>query len=124
MKPKKIQLDLGTPIEELADENRGLIMDSIYSNVFDFIESKEDDRVILQVCPKVNNKIKTLRSSEQPVNVDFIISKDDMDLTLKKLMEYYIEVEEYEKCSEILKLQNEKDNPTPKKKAKRKPKNI
>jgi len=40
------------------------------------------------------------------------------------MMDYYIEVEEYEKCAEILKLQNEKDNPKPKKKRGRKPKNI
>ena len=30
MKPKKIQVELGTPVERWADENRGLIMDSIY----------------------------------------------------------------------------------------------
>jgi hypothetical protein len=38
--------------------------------------------------------------------VDFIISKDDIDLTLHKMLEYYVEVEEYEKCAEIVKLQN------------------
>ena len=32
MKPKKIQVALGTPIEKWADENRGVIMDSIYYN--------------------------------------------------------------------------------------------
>ena len=48
MKPKKIQVELGTPIERWADENRGLIMDSIYYNLSEFIESEEDDRVVLQ----------------------------------------------------------------------------
>jgi hypothetical protein len=46
------------------------------------------------------------RPVEPPVKVDFIISKDDIDLTLKKMLDYYIEVEEYEKCAEIHKLQN------------------
>ncbi len=99
-------------------------MDSIYSNVFDFLESQEDDRIILSVSPKIGNKPRISRTIEPPVNVDFIISKDDIDLTLKKMMDYYIEVEEYEKCAEILKLQNEKDNPKPKKTTKRKPKKI
>ena len=107
MTPKRIYIDFGTPIEEWADNNKGVIMDSIYSNVFDFIQSEEDDRVVLQVSPKVPQ---TLRRptfhKEPPINVDFIISKDDISLTLQKMMDYYIEVEEYEKCAEIYKLQN------------------
>ena len=106
MTPKKIYIDFGTPIEKWADANKGVIMDSIYSNVFDFLQSEEDDRVILQVSPKASNRTKTPRSIEPPINVDFIISKDDIDLTLRKMMEYYIDVEEYERCAEILKLQN------------------
>jgi hypothetical protein len=106
MKPKKIQIDLGTPIEQWADANRGVIMDSIYSNVFDFIDSNEDDRVILQITPKIPQRTRIQIPAEQLTNVDFIISKDDIDLTLHKMLEYYVEVEEYEKCAEILKLQN------------------
>jgi hypothetical protein len=105
MKPKKIQIDLGTPIEQWADANRGVIMDSIYSNVFDFIDSKEDDRVILQITPKIPQRTRMQIPAEQLTNVDFIISKDDIDLTLHKMLEYYVEVEEYEKCAEIHKLQ-------------------
>ena len=112
MTPKRIYIDFGTPIETWADENKGIIMDSIYSNVFDFLDSEEDDRVILQVSPKLSQKVKRpLVSKEPPINVDFIISKDDIQLTLHKMMEYYIEVEEYEKCAEIHKLQNEDKKP-------------
>jgi hypothetical protein len=106
MKPKKIQIDLGTPIEQWADANRGLIMDSIYSNVFDFVDSKEEDRVVLQITPKIPQRSRIQIPPQQLTNVDFIISKDDIDLTLHKMLEYYVEVEEYEKCAEIVKLQN------------------
>ena len=41
-----------------------------------------------------------------PMNVDFIISKQDIHETLQKLLEHCIEVEEYERCAEIVKLQN------------------
>ena len=111
MIPKKIYIDFGTPIETWANENKGMIMDSIYSNVFDFIESEEDDRIVLQVSPKLNTKSRISKAMEPPVNVDFIISKDDIQVTLQKMMEYYIEVEEYEKCAEIHKLQNQKKKP-------------
>jgi hypothetical protein len=107
MKPRKIEIDFTISIEEWADENRGVIMDSIYSNVFDFIKSTDDDRIILQIIPILTKKSRIQRPAEPPVKVDFIISKEDIDLTLKKMMDYYIEVEEYEKCAEIHKLQNE-----------------
>ena len=105
MKPRKIEIDFTIPIDVWADENRGVIMDSIYSNVFDFVESKDDDRIILQIIPILTKKSRMQRPTEPPVKVDFIISKEDIDLTLKKMMDYYIEVEEYEKCAEIHKLQ-------------------
>jgi hypothetical protein len=120
MKPKKIQIDLGTPIEQWADANRGLIMDSIYSNVFDFIDSKEEDRVVLQITPKIPQRTRIQIPAEQLTNVDFIISRDDIDLTLHKMLEYYVEVEEYEKCAEIHKLQTQ----PPKKKRGRPKKTI
>jgi hypothetical protein len=124
MKPKKIQIALGTPIEKWADENRGVIMDSIYYNLSEFIESQEDDRVILQVIPTMNQRNRVQNSIEPPMNVDFIISKDDIDLTIKKVLDYYIEIEEYEKCAEIVKMQNQKDNPKPKKIIRRKRKEV
>ena len=112
MTPKRIYIDFGTPIETWADENKEIIMDSIYSNVFDFVDSNEDDRVVLQVSPKIPQKIRRpVAFKEPPINVDFIISKEDIELTLQKMMEYYIEVEEYERCAEIHKLQNEKKKP-------------
>jgi hypothetical protein len=120
MKPRKIEIDFTISIEEWADENRGVIMDSIYSNVFDFIKSTDDDRIILQIIPILTKKSRIQRPAEPPVKVDFIISKEDIDLTLKKMMDYYIEVEEYEKCAEIHKLQNE----PPKKKRGRPKKTI
>ena len=101
-------------------------MDSIYDNVFEFMDSDEDDRIILQVQPvkeqerRIKGSMRTFKL-ESPINVDFIISKDDIQLTLRKLLEYYIEVEEYERCAEIVKLQNGEDKP--KKKRGRKPKN-
>ena len=115
MKAKRIQIDMSIPVHEWAEQNKGLIMDSIYDNVFEFMESEEDDRVILQVTPIISNKVQKIKKvmalKEPPVNVDFIISKDDIEITLEKMMEYYIEVEEYEKCAKIHKLQNTPQTP-------------
>lgn len=124
MKPKKIEIDLRIPIEKWADENRGLIMDSIYYNLSEFIESQEDDRVILQVIPTLVQRSRIQKQIESPANVDFIISKDDIDLTMKKVLDYYVEIEEYEKCAEIVKMQNREDIPKPKKIIRKKLKGV
>jgi hypothetical protein len=92
-------------------------MDAIYENVSEFMASKEEDRIVLRIitAPK---KLKRPQSIEDiPMNVDFIISKEDIKETLQKLLEHCIEVEEYEKCAEIVKLQN-----TPTKKKRGRPK--
>lgn len=106
MKPKEIHMEQRVPIQQWAEENKGTIMDAIYENVSEFMASKEEDRIVLRIIagPK---KLRRPQSIEDiPMNVDFIISKQDINETLQKLLEHCIEVEEYEKCAEIVKLQN------------------
>ena len=120
MKPREIHMEGRVPINEWASDNKSTIMNAIYDNVFDFIRSNEDDRIVLRIIagPK---KLRRPQSIEDiPMNVDFIISKEDIKETLQKLLEHCIEVEEYEKCAEIVKLQNE----PPKKKRGRPKKTI
>ena len=120
MKPKEIHMEGRVPINEWANDNKSTIMNAIYDNVFEFIRSDEQDRIVLRIIagPK---KIRRPQSiNDIPMNVDFIISKEDIKETLEKLLEHCIEVEEYEKCAEIVKLQNE----PPKKKRGRPKKTI
>ena len=120
MKPKEIHMEGRVPINEWASDNKSTIMNAIYDNVFEFIRSNEEDRIVLRIItgPK---KIRRPQSiNDIPMNVDFIISKQDIHETLQKLLEHCIEVEEYEKCAELVKLQNE----PPKKKRGRPKKTI
>jgi hypothetical protein len=120
MKPKEIHMEGRVPINEWASDNKSTIMNAIYDNVFEFVRSNEEDRIVLRIIagPK---KLRRPQSIEDiPMNVDFIISKEDIKETLQKLLEHCIEVEEYEKCAEIVKLQNE----PPKKKRGRPKKTI
>jgi len=107
MKPKEIHIEQRVPIQQWAEENKNTIMDAIYENVSEFMASKEEDRIVLRIIagPK---KLRRPQSIEDiSMNVDFIISKEDIKETLEKLLEHCIEVEEYEKCAEIVKLQNQ-----------------
>ena len=44
-------------------------------------------------------------------NVVFILKKDTLDLTLEKSMEYFMSIEEYEKCAKIRDLEYLLKNP-------------
>ena len=105
------------PINEWANDNKSTIMDAIYENVFDFVKSKEEDRIVLRIIAGPKKVRRPQSINDIPMNVDFIISKEDIKETLQKLLEHCIEVEEYEKCVEIVKLQN-----TPPKKKRGRPK--
>jgi hypothetical protein len=90
-------------------------MNAIYDNVFDFVRSKEEDRIVLRIIAGPQKVRRPQSINDIPMNVDFIISKEDIQETLQKLLEHCIEVEEYEKCAEIVKLQNRKKRGRPKK---------
>ncbi len=107
MKPKEIHMEGRVPINEWASDNKSTIMDAIYDNVFDFVRSNEEDRIVLRIIAGPKKLRRPQSINDLPMNVDFIISKEDIKETLEKLLEHCIEVEEYEKCAEIVKLQNE-----------------
>ena len=107
MKPKEIHMEERVPIQQWAAENKGTIMDAIYENVSEFMASKEEDRIVLRIIAGPKKVRRPQSINDISMNVDFIISKDDIKETLQKLLEHCIEVEEYEKCAEIVKLQNE-----------------
>ena len=117
MKPKEIHMEQKVPIQQWAEENKGTIMDAIYENVSEFMTSKEEDRIVLRIITGPKKVRRPQSINDIPMNVDFIISKQDIYETLQKLLEHCIEVEEYEKCAEIVKLQN-----TPPKKKRGRPK--
>jgi hypothetical protein len=120
MKPREIHIEQRVPIQQWAEENKGTIMDAIYENVSEFMTSKEEDRIVLRIITGPQKIRRPQSINDIPMNVDFIISKQDIQETLQKLLEHCIEVEEYEKCAEIVKLQNE----PPKKKRGRPKKTI
>ena len=120
MKPREIHMEQKVPIQQWAEENKGTIMDAIYENVSEFMASKEEDRIVLRIIAGPQKVRRPQSINDISMNVDFIISKEDIYETLQKLLEHCIEVEEYEKCAEIVKLQNE----PPKKKRGRPKKTI
>lgn len=106
MKPKRLNIAHDKPIQEWMNDNKNIIMETIYENIFDFAGTDEEDRIVLQLVsePKLvkTNKLKYMDTIE----VSFTITKDDLDTTLDKLLVHMESAEEYEKCSKIVKLKD------------------
>lgn len=99
---KKIVIPPNMAIIEWIDENKSTIMDTLYDNIFEFQESDDDKRVVLEIIMK--HKMKIESSKYDGVSMDFVITKDGMDETLNRLISHYEKFEEYERCAELVKL--------------------
>ena len=102
MKPKIIHISTNEPIQMWVEENHPTIMDTLYETIFDVVESDEEKRVVLKLVskPKYHSKI----TGYDVVNVEFTIARDEITETIDKLISHLEEVEEYEKCAELVKL--------------------
>ena len=106
MEPKEIYIGAEIPIGVWASENKDIIMGALYNNVFDFVDSDDLNRCVLRVIsqPKTHTAAKHLKRTG--ISIDFIITRDDINDTIDKLIGHLVEVEEYEKCAELIKLKN------------------
>jgi hypothetical protein len=105
LKTKKIYIDSGVSLELWADTHRYQIIDCLYDNIFEFTHSDELKRVVLKVIarPDVNLSGKQI----DKMIFDFMLVRDDIDTTIDALIKNFEEIEDYEKCSELVKLKNE-----------------
>jgi hypothetical protein len=106
LKTKKIYIDSGVNLEEWADTNRDTIIECLYENIFDFTHSDELKRVVLKVITKTEGK-NLFRTQIDKMIFDFMLVRDDIDVTIDALIRNFEELEDYEKCSELVKLKNE-----------------
>lgn len=99
---KKIIIPPNTAIIDWVDENRDIVMGTLYDNIFEFTDSEEEKRIVLEVIMKHNFSIE--ESDYQGISMDFVITKDGLDETIDRLISHYEDFEEYEKCAELVKL--------------------
>ncbi len=93
--PMILHIDLGNQsLQSWLKENRYII----YSELVRFSEKLIKNKMDL---------IQAVMVSNLSDNVDFIIKKENVNLTLEKAMNYFLSIEEYEKCAKIRDLINQ-----------------
>ncbi len=89
MEPIILHIELGDyPIANWLKSNKYVIFSELIRYARKLIES---DLEVLQ----------SIMVSNQSDNIVFILRKDNLKLTLEKAMEFFTQIEEYEKCAEI-----------------------
>lgn len=99
---KRINISPDIPLNEWIDNNRNFVMDTVYDNIFDFLESDEDRRIVLEIIMRQRMVIDS--SDYDGVSMDFVITKSSIDETLDRMIKHYESTEEYEKCAKLVKL--------------------
>ena len=110
MEPKKIYIAETIKIQKWADDNRETIMNTLYDNLFEFAISDDESRVVLKLITGSSGEAQRGRIRKGGYNIEFIISKSDMDETIDNLLSYMTEIEEYEKCTKLINLRKSISN--------------
>jgi len=101
---KTIYLDTNISLVEWVDDNKSIIIETLYENIFDFYESELKTKTVLKITNKPTVNYNTIKS--HAVVFDFMLLRDDISLTIRSLLDYYESAEEYEKCAKLVDLQN------------------
>jgi hypothetical protein len=104
MSVRKLYIDEYINPDEWIDSNKKLVMDTIYENVFSFADSGADECVILTIVQNVSGKRRYGKQKPKPVEIDVLLIRNELNTTLNVLLDFMVDIEEYEKCSEIHKL--------------------
>jgi hypothetical protein len=106
LKPKTIYIDPTTNLSAWVDTHHNIIVNTLYENIFDFIKGDEMKRVVLRVITKTI-PIYEGRINYEGISYDFMLVRDDINDTIDALIKNFEEIEDYEKCYELLQLKNE-----------------
>lgn len=74
----------------------------LYNSIFDGCKVLIEDDLETYICSDINIEI----FNGYVMNIQVSVSKDDIPIMLEKVMEFYIQEELYEKCSEVKEFQS------------------
>jgi hypothetical protein len=106
LKTKKIYIDIETSIESWLETNHNEIINTLYDNIFDFVEGSDLRRTVLKVVakPKIGDNNRYVFNG---LVYDFMFIRDNINDTIEALIKNFEELEDYEKCSKLVKLRND-----------------
>jgi hypothetical protein len=89
-------------MEDWVDENKDLILNSLYDELPDFLDSTDDLKLILKLVIKSKGHIRL--SEFNALAFEFLLVRDELTDTMNGMLRHFESIEEYEKCAELVKM--------------------
>jgi hypothetical protein len=89
-------------MEDWVEENKELILDSLYERLSDFLDSKDDVKLVLKLIIKSTGHIKM--SQFKALAFEFMLVREELLETIDGMLRHFESIEEYEKCAELVKM--------------------
>jgi uncharacterized protein YihD (DUF1040 family) len=89
-------------MEDWVDENKDLILNSLYDELSDFMDSKDDLKLILKLV--IKSKGHSRLSEFNALAFEFMLVREELAETIDGMLRHFESMEEYEKCAELVKL--------------------
>lgn len=119
MKHRTIYLDGNTSMEEWVDENKEVILNSLYDALPEFIETNDDIKLALKLIVRKNGFGRM--SKFNSLAFEFMLVRSDLIETIDGMLGHFESTEEYEKCAQLVKFKKRYEEllKTPTKKARK-----
>jgi hypothetical protein len=103
---KTLYINSTTDWDDWVLNHHNIIIETLYENIFDFISKDELLRTVLKV---ITHQIPIYDDNEIYIGsvYDFILVRSDIDETIDALIKNFEDAEDYEKCSELIKLKTQ-----------------
>jgi hypothetical protein len=92
-------------MEVWVEENKDLILNSLYNELSDFLDSKDDLKLILKLVIKSKGHIRL--SEFNALAFEFMLVRDELTETIDGMLRHFEAIEEYEKCAELVKMKKQ-----------------
>lgn len=90
-------------MEEWVEDNKDVVLNSLYENLPDFIDGDEPTKLVLKLIVKPSFQ-RGRMGLDSGLAFEFMLVKNELEDTIEGLLNHFIQTEEYEKCAELVKL--------------------
>ena len=99
---KKIYLDSGESMETWVEENRHVILNNLYDELPSFLDDNSETRMVLKIIIKPKGHVRIAEFTG--LAFEFMLVRTELDETISGLLKHFEDIEEYEKCAELVKM--------------------
>jgi hypothetical protein len=89
-------------METWVEENRHVILNNLYDELPSFLDDSSETRMVLKIIIKPKGHVRIAEFAG--LAFEFMLVRTELDETISGLLKHFEDIEEYEKCAELVKM--------------------